>query len=127
MIKVPWTAEQVEALNRVQGDPRLHPYTCPGDNGVLCADRLLLATPDGWVCNCGRYTQDWALTPTLEYPEHSDRHRPFEYLVRMEYDPGPGPLSRLDLFILACVEHQVTLAMLLWLLILTGVMIWWMA
>ncbi|MCL4525558.1 MAG: hypothetical protein M1492_03490 [Gammaproteobacteria bacterium] len=72
LIEAPWTAEQVETLNRLQrGEIFGHPYTCPNrtimphhnsghDTGCL------LATKDGWVClDCG-YTQDWAYALSLE-------------------------------------------------------------
>lgn len=66
---LPWTAEQVEALNRFQQSGRFHPFTCGnrlseshrqyardhgGDVGQL------VATTDGWICPVCDYTQDWA-------------------------------------------------------------------
>lgn len=58
----PWTPEQVDALNARQADQSRHPYTCPGE--PICepgvTERNLVATPDGWVCYCGRYRQHWA-------------------------------------------------------------------
>lgn len=65
MIKAPFTAAQVEALNAYQQRGDVHPYTCPGDNGPLCARRDLIATPEGWICECGRYTQNWAHPPLV--------------------------------------------------------------
>jgi hypothetical protein len=59
-MKAPFTPKQVEALNRWQQRGDVHPFTCPGDRGALCIDRELNATPEGWVCQCGAYTQDWA-------------------------------------------------------------------
>ena len=63
LISAPWTPDQVDALNEQQLRQDRHPYTCPGGNGPLCAKRDLVATPDGWICECGRYTQDWAWAP----------------------------------------------------------------
>lgn len=55
-----WTDSEVSELNARQKDGRFHPYTCPGDK-VSCKDqRDLIATPNGWVCQCGEYTQGWA-------------------------------------------------------------------
>jgi len=59
-IDAPFTDSQVEALNRFQARPNVHPFTCPGDRSDCAARRELIATPEGWVCQCGRYTQDWA-------------------------------------------------------------------
>lgn len=60
--RAPWTVEQVVALNALQDDPYAHGYTCPGNGHRGCAahGRMLTATPDRWVCNCGRYRQTWA-------------------------------------------------------------------
>jgi hypothetical protein len=52
-IYAPWTAEQVEALNRWQASGVWHPFTCPDGHGPL------MATPTGWTCMCA-YTQGWA-------------------------------------------------------------------
>lgn len=65
-IHAPWTDEQVERLNQYQQAGRFHPYTCPGrdddadDDADDCPDRNLIATTDGWVCQCGAYRQTWA-------------------------------------------------------------------
>lgn len=56
----PWSDATVARLNAQQKDSNFHPYTCPG-NYQTCADqRELIATADGWVCRCGKYTQKWA-------------------------------------------------------------------
>lgn len=56
----PWTEEQVAALNQWQKNGRFHPFTCPG-NKADCRDRReLVATRDGWICQCGEYRQGWA-------------------------------------------------------------------
>ena len=60
MIIIPWTGEVVDMLNAQQNDNTRHPYTCPGDYSVCENQRELIATCNGWVCRCGRYTQDWA-------------------------------------------------------------------
>ncbi len=55
-----WTDEQVSALNAWQDNGRFHPFTCPGDHPHCAKQRELRATPAGWVCACGEYTQAWA-------------------------------------------------------------------
>ena len=50
----------VAMLNLHQQDERFHPYTCPGDFDECENQRKLIPTNDGWVCACGKYTQDWA-------------------------------------------------------------------
>lgn len=66
-ITPPWTTVQVAALNRFQQARFMHPFTCGGDHGTK-DDRVLTATPDGWVClKCG-YTQKWAHAFMLEEP-----------------------------------------------------------
>lgn len=75
-IIAPFTPEQVEALNAYQEKGYFHPFTCPGeeDEGdAPCPSRNLIATEAGWVCSCGRYTQDWAheaMTRPLADPHH---------------------------------------------------------
>lgn len=53
----PWSAGQVDALNRWQQTPTVHPFTCgnthPGDN-------RLFATQQGWRCPHCDWKQDWA-------------------------------------------------------------------
>lgn len=56
----PWTEQQVANLNAWQARPDVHPFTCPGDKPDCEAHRDLIATPAGWVCQCGRFTQHWA-------------------------------------------------------------------
>jgi hypothetical protein len=58
--EAPWTAEQVEALNAHQDNGSMHPFTCPGDYEECEGHRELVATCNGWTCQCGRYTQTWA-------------------------------------------------------------------
>lgn len=66
VIRAPWTAEEVELLNRFQNLGFVHPFTCPadGEHGSKrhSDHRILVATTEGWRCewdNCG-YRQDWA-------------------------------------------------------------------
>lgn len=56
MLRAPWTSEQIAALNAFQHNGRFHPFTCGTDSG----HRVLLATPDGWVCEDCEYRQTWA-------------------------------------------------------------------
>lgn len=55
-----WSADLVSMLNAHQADIRVHPYTCPGDYDECKDQRELVATADGWICKCGKYTQKWA-------------------------------------------------------------------
>lgn len=57
-IFAPWTAEQVDALNRFQHASAVHPFTCVGHEGG--GDRTLVATRKGWICCHCDYTQHWA-------------------------------------------------------------------
>lgn len=73
-IKAPFTASQVEKLNKYQRSGQLHEFTCHGKPLIpnkttprielsreLCPKGgVLIATEDGWVCPCGSFTQDWA-------------------------------------------------------------------
>lgn len=79
MIEVPFTQEQVDALNRWQNLGHVHPFTCPnrmdgkhqsrpergGDLGAL------LATPSGWICGDCTYTQWWAHEFMLSDPPNA--------------------------------------------------------
>ena len=60
MNPVIWTDEQVAMLNERQRRSDLHPYTCPGDHLKCTGQRNLIATPQGWVCACGEYRQQWS-------------------------------------------------------------------
>ncbi len=66
-IKAPFSKEQVEKLNEYQGKGEFHPFTCCSDDagGTDCERRngkegKLIATEEGWVCPCGKYSQKWA-------------------------------------------------------------------
>jgi hypothetical protein len=67
-----WTDAQVERLNGYQRSRQFHPYTCPGELKVCEDKRELVATRQGWVCQCGRYRQDWAHEMHLGAPEADD-------------------------------------------------------
>lgn len=57
-IKAPFTAEQVDALNRYQRLGYVHEFTCAEAHDG--ADRALYATREGWRCPHCDYRQDWA-------------------------------------------------------------------
>lgn len=69
-VRAPFTAEQVEALNRYQQCKIMHPFTCghcrDADEHYLDGEwitpdeHLLVATEAGWTCPTCDYTQDWA-------------------------------------------------------------------
>lgn len=62
ILRAPFTAEQVEALNRYQAEGQFHPFTCAnrGDGRHGDGEGLLTATAAGWVCPCCDSRQDWA-------------------------------------------------------------------
>ena len=71
--------ENIDRLNHEQDFGLDHPYTCNGKGITECKrtkatdDRcngikvpynnenegILTATPNGWICPCGKYTQNW--------------------------------------------------------------------
>lgn len=63
MISIPWTEEQVAALNGFQHAGVMHPFTCGYRDDHYQADPgILVATPTGWECpyeHCA-YMQFWA-------------------------------------------------------------------
>jgi hypothetical protein len=62
-IKAPFSAEQIECLNRWQFAGSNHPFTCGGqrtDEHHLDGEGVLMATAEGWKCPYCAYTQDWA-------------------------------------------------------------------
>ncbi len=63
-IRAPFTDEQVIALNRWQGDPSVHPFTCPADGSSgswkHSDRRILIATYERWECPRCAYVQHWA-------------------------------------------------------------------
>lgn len=66
IITAPWSADQVDALNRFQRASIVHPFTCPGHDGD--GDRDLVATRRGWICCHCDYTQEWAHRFMLNTP-----------------------------------------------------------
>lgn len=60
-VLAPWTAEQVAALNRWQNCDWVHPFTCGSEvRDQEHGAAVLVATPNGWICQFCTYTQDWA-------------------------------------------------------------------
>lgn len=61
-VVVPFTDEEVKKLNETQELAGL--FTCCGHEGCkrdeINDHGLLKATNGGWICPCGKYTQDWA-------------------------------------------------------------------
>jgi hypothetical protein len=62
-----WSNEEVDSLNKYQNGGHFHPFTCCGPSEIKECERisgksegLLIATENGWVCPCGKYTQNWA-------------------------------------------------------------------
>lgn len=63
-----FTEEEVRLLNEFQQAGKYHPFTCCGttSDGEKCDrskqpnDGELIATTSGWICPCGKYTQNWA-------------------------------------------------------------------
>jgi hypothetical protein len=90
-ILAPFTRRQVEALNRWQRTPWVHPFTCAnrGASGHReyaeahgwDTEGILTATRDGWLCPVCGYRQGWAHDFMLEIP-----HRP-----PWHTDKGPVP------------------------------------
>ena len=58
-----WTEEQVRMLRERQNG-LFHPYTCCSYNGCKRSEENnwgeLIPTEYGWVCPCGKYTQNWS-------------------------------------------------------------------
>lgn len=58
--------DEVVNLNKFQSSGLIHPFTCCGPNIVECerntgiSEGVLIASNNGWVCPCGKYTQNWA-------------------------------------------------------------------
>ena len=53
------TGNSVYDANVLQKSHKFHPMTCPGENVECQTERNLIATPDKWVCFCGKYTQEY--------------------------------------------------------------------
>lgn len=64
---------------------------------------------------------DLPRTPVLDYPEHSQRHR-------LHYEPPAVPTApRTQRFVVWCVDHQVGIAVVLWVLVMAVCvpLAWW--
>lgn len=67
-VHAPFSADQVDSLNLYQQEGYFHPFTCGScrdqmgtrDPDGSFNDRVLIATPTGWVCPVCGYTQPWA-------------------------------------------------------------------
>ena len=65
-LKAPFTKGQVDALNKYQNEGKFHPFTCCSHPVPECerkagkSEGKLIATVNGWICPCGKYTQYWA-------------------------------------------------------------------
>lgn len=79
-INAPFSDEQVILLNQYQSiEP--HPFTCCSPENISeclraskeidgqiidgVSEGILVATNEGWICPCGKYTQDWAYKKML--------------------------------------------------------------
>lgn len=71
--------EHIDSLNERQKSGKVHPYTCSGHNIAECKrseaykkrhngeevlytnenEGILIATKNGWICPCGKYTQQF--------------------------------------------------------------------
>lgn len=67
IITTPFTKEQVESLKKWQTEGSFHPFTCCSQRDIPECQRRshlneggLIPTENGWVCPCGKYTQNWA-------------------------------------------------------------------
>lgn len=65
--KVVFTSDEVLSLNNWQKNMPVHPFTCCGPSEIAECERNkgisegeLVATETGWICPCGKYTQNWA-------------------------------------------------------------------
>lgn len=62
------TNKQIEEFNERQNKGEFHPYTCCGPSDILECERtagkndgVLIATKEGLVCPCGKYTQEFPI------------------------------------------------------------------
>lgn len=77
-----YSQEYINNLNERQKSGKVHPYTCSGHNISECNrskayerrhngdgsevpytdenEGVLIATKDGWICPCGKYTQKFS-------------------------------------------------------------------
>lgn len=60
--KPPYNKKQLKNLKRFQRDGRVHPFTCRGQHCNRAGRKdqgILIPTPEGMICPCGKYMQDW--------------------------------------------------------------------
>lgn len=70
-LDAPFTAEQVENLNRIQKFGMFHGFTCGRDHDE---PRHLIATTEGWICpkeGCD-YTQTWAHESMTQFTQDEE-------------------------------------------------------
>lgn len=88
----PWSLAQVDALNRWQRSPMVHPFTCSRCRdldkrlGLNPRDFPLVATTAGFVCRTCDYRQTWAHGFMLTTPP--------DYLARFRVDGEPPRRAR---------------------------------
>jgi NAD+ synthetase len=85
-IVAPFTNEQVQNLNEYQKLGIVHPFTCCSPENIHECERscgkgegILIATNNGWVCPCGKYTQDWAHAFMANVSELKKRYNESEF------------------------------------------------
>lgn len=76
-IEPPWSAAQVDALNKWQRLGYVHEFICPNDHE---GDKTLFARRIGWECPHCVYRQDWAhdyMGDEAQHPEdpRKDHHQ----------------------------------------------------
>ncbi len=75
-IKAPFTAEQIDGLNKWQLAGYVHEFTCAKSHKPY-SSRVLEARTEGWFCRgCNAIVQDWAHDFMAEGP----RANPLEVL-----------------------------------------------
>lgn len=80
-ISAPFTDDEVRKINEWQRQGKFHPFTCCSPDDIEECSRkgkevngeyiegstsgILVATNDGMICPCGKYTQDWVYSYML--------------------------------------------------------------
>ncbi len=73
--------DKLSELNAFQKSGRFHPYTCDRNHAECevnitprdySKDGILIATSEGWVCPCGKYTQPISQRTFENIPEPND-------------------------------------------------------
>lgn len=85
-VKAPWNDDQLKNLNRFQKIGIMHPFTCCSPEEIHECERrsgkndgLLTATTNGWVCPCGKYTQDWCYPGMLDVAALIEQYNQSEF------------------------------------------------